>query len=202
MNTCSILTLTFREVFRRAITVSDHMLSCAHGPDFYPILRGHLQRAQCCHPGISASADWARHWNGGRGCCGFSSSDPQEYDDVDLQNRRVLSAAFQTCLGLTHRAVEMKPGARLCLFNFGIDGGGQYLGNTGGVNMFDTFNALWAGMRGDGVITPDEYLSTNFPQCYRTEEEFVAPIGELDGPVHQAGLRLEHVEARTVRCPF
>jgi hypothetical protein len=103
---------------------------------------------------------------------------------------------------LLARAEEMKPGARLCLFNFGIDEEGRYLGNTGGVNMFDTFADLWREMRDEGVITGREFAATNFPQCYRTQSEFTAPLLDEAGPVHAAGLRLEHVEARVVRCPF
>ena len=103
---------------------------------------------------------------------------------------------------LLRRAEELKPGARLALFNFGIDDEGRYLGNTGGVNMFDTFAALWAGLRDDGVITAEEFANTNFPQCYRTEAEFTAPFLDENGPVYRAGLRLEHVESRVVRCPF
>lgn len=103
---------------------------------------------------------------------------------------------------LLRRAEEMKPGARLCLFNFGIDDAGRYLGNTGGVNMFDMFAALWRELRQDGLITADEFANTNFPQCYRTRAQFTAPLLDEDGPVFRAGLRLEHVESRVVRCPF
>lgn len=103
---------------------------------------------------------------------------------------------------LVRRAIEMKPGARLCLFNFGIDEAGRYLGNTGGVNMFDMFARLWKGMRDEGLITADEFTNTNFPQCYRTQAQFVAPLNDPDSPVYKAGLRLEHVESRVVRCPF
>ena len=103
---------------------------------------------------------------------------------------------------LVNRARELKPGGRLCLFNFGIDEEGRYLGHTGGVSMFDTFNELWAELAGEGVITGDEYLATNFPQCYRTVEQFTAPLTDPKDPVHMAGLRLEHLETRVVRCPF
>ena len=44
---------------------------------------------------------------------------------------------------LLQRTRELKPGGRLCLFNFGIDEEGRYLGDTGGVSMFDTFNKFW-----------------------------------------------------------
>lgn len=103
---------------------------------------------------------------------------------------------------LLARAAEMKPGARLCLFNFGIDEQGRYLGNTGGVNMFDTFAHIWRDMRDDGLITAEEFRDTNFPQCYRTQAQFTAPFDDPESKVSRAGLRLEHVESRVVRCPF
>ncbi len=100
------------------------------------------------------------------------------------------------------RTRELVPGGALCLFNFGIDEDGRYLGRTGGVSMFDTFNELWAGLADDGIITRQEYLNTNFPQHYRTVEEFTAPLKDENSAVYKAGLRLEHVETRVVRCPF
>ncbi|WP_137701259.1 class I SAM-dependent methyltransferase [Marimonas lutisalis] len=103
---------------------------------------------------------------------------------------------------LLRRTEELKPGGRLALFNFGIDEEGRYLGNTGGVNMFDTFALHWAALRDEGVITAEEFAATNFPQCYRTEAQFVAPLLDETSPVWRAGLRLEHVESRVVRCPF
>jgi hypothetical protein len=103
---------------------------------------------------------------------------------------------------LLNRARELKPGGRLCLLNFGVDEQGRYLGNTGGVNMFDTFNELWRTLADEGRITTAEYTRTNFPQHYRTADEFIAPLGESGGPVFQAGLRLEHIESRVQRCPY
>ena len=103
---------------------------------------------------------------------------------------------------LLHRARELAPGGRLALFNFGIDEEGRYLGNTGRIGMFDTFNALWEELRDEGSITSDEYVDTNFPQHYRTVEEFTRPFRDPANPVHRAGLRLEHAETRVVRCPF
>lgn len=103
---------------------------------------------------------------------------------------------------LLQRTRELKDGGRLCLFNFGIDEEGRYLGHTGGKSMFDEFNRFWKSLADDGVITQDEYLNTNFPQHYRTVEEFTAPLKDKSGPVYKAGLRLEHVETRVVRCPF
>ena len=103
---------------------------------------------------------------------------------------------------LLNRAADLAPGGRLALFNFGIDEEGRYLGSTGGVSMFDTFSQLWAALRDDGVITPEEFINTNFPQSYRTVAQFTAPFRDSANPVYQAGLRMEHVETRVVDCPF
>lgn len=103
---------------------------------------------------------------------------------------------------LLQRVKELKPGGRLVLFNFGIDEEGRYLGNTGGVNMFNTFEEIWYELAVEGVTSRDEYLATNFPQVYRTTAEFVAPLKAPSSSVYQAGLRLEHVESRVVKCPY
>lgn len=103
---------------------------------------------------------------------------------------------------LVNRAAELAPGGRLALFNFGIDETGRYLGNTGGINMFDTFNELWAELAEEGAIDRDEYVDTNFPQCYRTVDQFTAPLEDTSNAIYRAGLRLEHVETRVVPCPF
>lgn len=100
------------------------------------------------------------------------------------------------------RAREMVSGGRLCLLNFGIDGQGRYLGATGGVSMFDTYNRLWASLADDGRITREEYANTNFPQVYRTAEQFSAPLLDNTSQVYRAGLKLEHIEARHTRCPY
>jgi len=103
---------------------------------------------------------------------------------------------------LSNRAVDLAVGGKLALFNFGIDEGGRYLGSTGGIDMFDTFNEIWSGFRDDGVITSEEYLNTNFPQSYRTVEQFTAPFKDPTNQAYQAGLRLEHMETRVVECPY
>jgi hypothetical protein len=100
------------------------------------------------------------------------------------------------------RSRELKRGGRLCLLNFGIDEHGRYLGSTGGVSMFDTYNRLWASLRDDGRITAEEYRNTNFPQVYRTATEFTAPVLDASSQVYRSGLRLEHIESRHTRCPY
>ena len=103
---------------------------------------------------------------------------------------------------LALRARELVEGGRLCFLNFGIDGQGRYLGNTGGVSMFDTMAQLWQSLADDKIITQAEFDATNFPQVYRTEDQFVAPLKDPGSAVHKAGLRLEHVEARHLVCPY
>ncbi len=124
---------------------------------------------------------------------GVKAAERAAYEEQGQRDWRALLLA---------RARDLASGGRLALFNFGIDEAGYYLGHTGGVNMHDTFNAIWAGMCAEGAITEAEYLATNFPQCYRTREQFTAPLTDRSDPVHQAGLRLEHVETRITPCPY
>ena len=51
----------------------------------------------------------------------------------------------------------------MVLINFGIDEEGRYLGNTSGINMFDTFNEIWKEFLEDGGITEEEYLRMTLP---------------------------------------
>lgn len=103
---------------------------------------------------------------------------------------------------LLSRARELRSGGRVVLINFGIDEAGRYLGSTGGVSMFDTFDGIWRGLADEGVITREEHRATNFPQVYRTQADFVAPLADASSEVSRAGLRLEHVESRVVGCPY
>lgn len=103
---------------------------------------------------------------------------------------------------LLHRAAELAPGGALVFANFCQDEHGRYLGSTGGVNMFDTFNALWLALLDDGAIRRDEYVRMTLPQYYKTVEEFSAPLTDPSSAVHQAGLRLTAIETRVTPCPY
>lgn len=103
---------------------------------------------------------------------------------------------------LVARAKELRPGGRLVMLNFGIDEEGRYLGNTGGINMFDTFADIWGQMCNEGTISQAEFVNTSFPQYYRTVEEFCAPFKDSDSPVYQAGLRLVSAKTGVVGCPY
>ena len=103
---------------------------------------------------------------------------------------------------LLHRAAELAPGGRLVLVNFCRDEEGRWLGHTGGVDMFGTFDALWRGVLAEGRITQAEYARMTFPQYYRSIAEFSAPLEDPESPVHRAGLRLEAIETRVVPCPY
>jgi len=103
---------------------------------------------------------------------------------------------------LLARARELRPGGRLVLLNFGIDEEGRYLGHTGGVDMFDTFYALWRQMAAESLITEREVIDASFTQFYRTKEEFCAPLLDETSPVYEAGLRLVSARTGLVRCPY
>lgn len=103
---------------------------------------------------------------------------------------------------LLKRSHELATGGRLIMANFCVDDAGRYLGNTGGVNMFDTYNELWAGMRDDGVISRLEYTQTAFQQYYKSLRDTLAPFQQETSPVYQSGLVLERFETAIVECPF
>ena len=114
--------------------------------------------------------------------------------------RRFALADWDTIL--LNRSRELKPGGRLVMSNFCIDEQGRYLGNTGGVNMFDTFDRLWRRLVEAGTITEAEYQNTAFPQFYKNVEEYCRPLTDPASVVHQSGLHLESAETRVVPCPF
>ncbi|ETW98355.1 SAM-dependent methyltransferase [Candidatus Entotheonella palauensis] len=103
---------------------------------------------------------------------------------------------------LSCRASELAPEGRMIIVNFCRDESGQYLGNTGGINMFDIFRNLWENFVREDVITADEFERMTLPQYYNCVEEFKAPFEAPDGVAHLAGLRLEHIETRVVPCPY
>ena len=103
---------------------------------------------------------------------------------------------------LLSRAAELKPGGRLVFMNFGIDEDGRYLGNTGGINMFNTFNDIWNELHEEGSITHDEWVDATFSQFYRTREEFCAPLVDPSSEVYQSGLRLVSAHTGVVKCPY
>lgn len=164
------------------------------GASFYtPILP-----AESLHLGYSATA---MHWLSRKPCditdhVHMVGASGDEYTQFSQQAK----ADWQTIL--LHRARELKPGGNLVLVNFCRDDNGCYLGNTGGVNMFDQFNLNWQTFVNDGVVTQDEYRAMTLPQYYNTTDEFSAPLLDTTSPVYAAGLRLVDIETAIVECPF
>lgn len=124
------------------------------GSSFYtPILP-----ANTLHLGFSATA---MHWLSQKPTniknhvhmVGADSSDKKRFSDHAAKDWETI---------LLQRVKELKPGGKLVLVNFCIDEEGRYLGNTGGVNMFDNFNANWQSFVDDGIITGDEYTKMTF----------------------------------------
>lgn len=103
---------------------------------------------------------------------------------------------------LLARAAELRPGGRLVIMSFGKDEEGRYLGNTGGVNMFDTFELHWKALADHGTITPTEYEAATFAQVYRTPDAFTAPLTDPASDVYRAGLRLVSAHTGVTKCPY
>jgi len=164
------------------------------GSSFYtPILP-----ANTLHLGFSATA---MHWLSQKPTniknhvhmVGADSSDKKRFSDHAAKDWETI---------LLQRVKELQPGGKLVLVNFCIDEEGRYLGNTGGVNMFDNFNANWQSFVDDGIITGDEYTKMTLPQYYNSVEEFSAPLQNANSSVHKAGLRLVDINTAVVPCPF
>jgi SAM-dependent methyltransferase len=180
--------------FESYLHESPNVHALESGSSFYlPILP-----ANSLDLGFSATA---MHWLSQKPCdiknhvhmVGASGNDKQQFH-VQAAND------WQTIL--LARARELKPGGKLVLVNFCIDEQGRYLGNTGGVNMFNNFNQNWQQFVDDGVIDGNEYEAMTLPQYYNTVDEFTKPLLDEQSPVHQAGLRLVDIETRVVPCPF
>ncbi|MBX2838615.1 MAG: class I SAM-dependent methyltransferase [Gammaproteobacteria bacterium] len=180
--------------FKSYLDEYDHVHALESGSSFYlPILP-----ANSLDVGFSATA---MHWLSSLPCnisdhvhmVGARGSELESFSHQAAQD-------WQTIL--THRARELRAGGRLVLINFCIDDQGRYLGNTGGVNMFDNFNALWQSFVSDGVITDEEYQAMTLPQYYNTVEEFSEPFEDSNNAVYKKGLRLEEISTAVVACPF
>jgi len=149
------------------------------------------------HLGFSATA---MHWLSGKPC-DLAAHVHAVGAAGDEREKFAAQARADWQKILLHRAEELAPGGQLVLVVFCIDGRGRYLGNTGGVNMFAQFNALWRRFVDEGAVTEEEYRAMTLPQFYRTVEEFRAPL-EGEGAAAQAGLELLEMETRIVPCPF
>ena len=172
----------------------DNVFPMVSGTSFYQ----QILPPESLHVGFSATA---MHWLSARVCNISNHVQAVGAEGEELEAFRQQARADWRRI-LLHRAAELKPGGKLVLINFARDAQGRYLGNTGGVNMFDTFNRIWLDFLDQGRIERDEYENMTLPQYYNTVEEFSAPLQDASDPVHQAGLRLEHIETRVVRCPF
>lgn len=180
--------------FESYLPTSDNVHVLESGSSFYsPIVP-----RQSLQLGFSATA---MHWLSTKPC------DINEHvhmvgahnQDNDTFARQA-SDDWQTIL--LNRARELSPGGKLVLVNFCIDEQGCYLGNTGGVNMFDNFNQNWQQWVDEGIVTGDEYHAMTLPQYYNTVEEFSAPLLDINSDVYQAGLRLVDIDTAIVPCPF
>ena len=180
--------------FRSYLSELDGVHALQSGASFYtPVLP-----AGSLHLGFSATA---MHW---------LSRKPRDIADhvhmVGASGEELAAFAAQAasdwrCI-LLHRARELVPGGRLVLVNFCRDERGRYLGNTGGVNMFDTLARIWRELVADGIVSAEELARMTLPQYYNSVDELVAPFEDETGAIRASGLELERIETATVRCPF
>lgn len=103
---------------------------------------------------------------------------------------------------LMHRARELAVGGFFICANLVVDDDGMHLGNTGGANLFDTYNTLWRAMRDDGWISVDEYANTAFQQFYLSVGDALRPLQDEASPVRQSGLIIDSARTVITPCPF
>jgi len=96
------------------------------------------------------------------------------------------------------RTAELKPGGQLVMVNFAKDEQGQFLGeaNRLGQSMHRSFADIW-----QGLVTPEEFANTNFPNQYRS---LGATVEAFEGPLAVGNGSMGIVSATTevVPCPF
>ena len=98
---------------------------------------------------------------------------------------------------LDARAKELVPGGRFVTANFCVSKEGYFLGQTDvGVSMWDSFQTSWDKLKEDGLIDEEERLGVSFPSYYRTMDEFVSAVDEIDD------LEVVSAEEKVVRCPY
>jgi len=98
---------------------------------------------------------------------------------------------------LEARGRELKPGGRIIIANFAKDVEGQFLGKTHRTqSMHHNFADIWS-----GLVTPEEFAATNFPNQYRSLEECTSPFG-VQGTGLFAGLKILEAETDVVKCPY
>jgi len=180
--------------FKTYLNEHSHVHALESGSSFYlPILP-----ANSLHLGFSATA---MHWLRQKPCDISNHVHMVGAADEELEAFSQQAAEDWETL-LLHRARELKEGGKLVLVNFCRNEKGQYLGNTGGVNMFDQFNNNWRDFLAKGKITAEEYKAMTLPQYYNTVDEFSRPFADKSSAVYQAGLRLDSIRTGVVACPF
>ncbi|HEY1260992.1 MAG TPA: hypothetical protein VGF34_17215 [Stellaceae bacterium] len=98
-------------------------------------------------------------------------------------------------LFLAHRAVEMRPGARLIV----IGGGSDDAGDSAADGLMDMANDALLALLREGRLDAEEYRHMAIPTYNRTPAEFVAPFAE---DADDLGLVLEHSELQILPDPL
>lgn len=98
---------------------------------------------------------------------------------------------------LQARSNELSEGGVCVFVNFCVSEDGYFLGQTDtGASMWDSFQTSWNTLKEQGHINEEERLGVSFPNYYRTTQEYIAGIEQIDG------LRLISAEEKVVPCPY
>mmetsp|Transcript_4366 Transcript_4366/g.6134 ORF Transcript_4366/g.6134 Transcript_4366/m.6134 type:complete len:404 (+) Transcript_4366:268-1479(+) len=98
---------------------------------------------------------------------------------------------------LQARAKELVSGGRFACVNFCVSKEGYFLGQTDkGASMWDSFQTAWDQLKDQGLINEVERLNVSFPSYYRTMDEFIEGIEDIDC------LKVISAEEKIVRCPY
>ncbi|KAL3937786.1 MAG: hypothetical protein SGARI_001987 [Bacillariaceae sp.] len=98
---------------------------------------------------------------------------------------------------LEARSKELRKGGRMVIANFCKSKEGYFLGNTDtGASMWESFQTCWDRLAEEALIDEEERLGISFPNYYRTSEECLRGVEQVDG------LKVIDCVEKVVPCPY
>ena len=105
---------------------------------------------------------------------------------------------------LDMRSRELKRGGRLLTVNLSRDQENRYLGNNGGktLNVHDQLHSIWLELLDEKLITEEEYTNGTIQNFYKSPDEFISPLKDINSKAYKNGLRLLKERTVYVDCPY
>ena len=105
---------------------------------------------------------------------------------------------------LEMRSKEIKVGGRLLTVNLSRDKDNKYLGNNGGktVNVHDQIHSIWHELLEEKLISEGEYQRGTIQNFYKSPEEFIKPLEDVNSSAYKNGLRFIKERTVYVNCPY